>query len=743
VALAAGHGLGVSFSVTVRSGLGPAVVAEAEDAGSARWFGRVLAPAYERASWRPSPIESHGDVHSPAREWIGVRRVAWPREWVSPASTGSLTDRLVAAYHGLPGGVALRWQFAPLRTRALHWWDEARAVDEAFGRGSRSTVGSAIARPRPFTWKEGPERRPQFWRARAVLAIESGPTPSRAADRATTTSESAVRGDSGNGLVFSHRRWVRRADHFRVSDDELLRILPSSECATGTTDSRESGPRLALGRTPLGQVATAGAPRREGRHLAILGETGMGKSSLLRSIAAQAARFAGVVVFDPVGDTAREVRAELGADEPGRVLWIAASEDLPSLNALDGIDRPPGPDSAAAERRLNDLVHALRRVRASRYADSAYWGPRLEEILVRALRAAAALPDGTLTDAHTLLATGARAPRPGSPLATELVRALEQRIRGRPDEADGARRLLYEVVRSSVLARALCGRRPDFRGSDLVAPGRLTLIAGDADRVGESTARYLLAVLLAIVWSELLARPEPAKTFVLLDEAQWFGHESLAEMLRLGRRRNAHVVLATQSVGSLPEPVGEAVWTNVADFVAFRGSPAEAREFARLTSEIAPETLLALPRGHAIFLEGKGGVVRGIRTAHRRPRDGAAPPDGGAGPGAGSAEIPGSPAPESTETTSTDLLDWISQRAPSESPGEFAVSLAELRGTLRASEEAIRRLGGTLHRTGALLASERRDDGTWWRLDPARLPAANAVRSGAGSAPASEGPQPS
>ncbi len=128
-------------------------------------------------------------------------------------------------------------------------------------------------------------------------------------------------------------------------------------------------------------------------------------------------------------------------------------------------------------------------------------------MLTRALRAAAALPGGTLVDAHALLASGGRGFRtiPGD--AIEAVRELGDRIRSRPEDADGARRLLYEVTRSPILVRMLCDRQPSLRAADLVAPGRVVLIAGDAATVGESTARYLLSVYLALVWSELLSRP--------------------------------------------------------------------------------------------------------------------------------------------------------------------------------------------------------------------------------------------
>ena len=100
----------------------------------------------------------------------------------------------------------------------------------------------------------------------------------------------------------------------------------------------------------------------------------------------------------------------------------------------------------------------------------------------------------------------------------------------------------------------------------------------------------------------------------MLDEAQWFVHESVAEMLRLGRRRTS-TSCSPPRRSVAPEPVAEAVWTNVADFVSFRGSPEEAREFARATRGVSAETVLSLPRGEAVVLLGKGNSVHWLCTA--------------------------------------------------------------------------------------------------------------------------------
>ncbi|HTT14943.1 MAG TPA: DUF87 domain-containing protein [Thermoplasmata archaeon] len=718
-ALRVAHGLGVSWGFELRSGASGGVRLRAEAPAAVRWVERALIPAYPPGSWaRRTPESSRTVAVAPRALALGVPRRGWPDPLVEGPSRASLFDRWALAFAALPRGAMGSVWFEPRRSPGRSRWEVAPVPRPMSPLGSGPLRRANGALPAPGPPPPG-NYRPALWWTRLAVALAPD-SPAALDERAVlSAAEAAFRSEGGNGVRFRRPGpWRANSAHrFVVSESELLNLWPGRTGTRGADWELVPLPAIPLGRTLHGSPVGLPLDPTQGRHLAVLGETGMGKSSLLVALAVRAARVGGVIVLDPIGDTAEAIRAALPTSARERVEWIAASEEGPGFNALEGIGASP--DRIRSERRLNDLVHALRRVRASRYADSAFWGPRLEEVIVRALRAAAELPDGTLREAHQLLATGARAPRPETPVAQQAVRELADQIRVRPDDAEGARRLLHEVVRSAVLERWVCATRGARRTSELLAPGRIVLVSGEADGVGESVARYLLAILLGLVWSELLARTEPSKTFVVLDEAQWFAHESLAEMLRLARRRNAHVVVATQAIGSLPEEVREATWTNVADFVTFRGSPEEAREFARLAPGIPPEAVLALPRGHAVLLEGKGGAVRWIRTAHR---PGTARP-----PSAPRAERdPAAAIPEGVTNLSgvpdpLAVVEWLASSPAAGSAETLTVSVEELRTAVGASAESVRAAGAWLGRAGALRTLRPRGQGTVWTIDLARL----------------------
>ena len=730
-ALRSGHGFGPAVEVEVRSGPIPQVRLRALDPVSARWFSRVAARVYEPSRWMSvAPTKEIGPAF--VGRWIARRTLEWPEPLVSTGS-GSLFDAWLGVLRASPPGVRLRLRLTRVPPTTWNWW--VRPPDlEPTSRPSYGPRGNRLPNEPPIGIGAASTTRPLFWRLRVILECTDEGLVSRYGGVLRSGLAAASRTSRGNALAFRPlrpRSWARPVggDSIVVSLEELAGLWPSPECDVGAGATDPSDPHivLPLGRTSEGSVEGPALEPHQGRHLAVLGETGMGKSSLLVSLARRALRDSGGVVFDPLGETVRALRDELGAATRDRCIWIGPDHAPVGLNALEGIGAGPLDDPVRSERRLNDLVHALRRVRAGRYTDSGYWGPRLEEMVTRALRAAAALPDGTLLDAHTLLATSTRGGRPIPSSALEPVRELADRIRDRPEDADGARRLLHEVVRSPVLTRMLCVSPPTVRTRDLVAPGRIVLISGDAARVGESTARYLLSVLLALVWSELLARTETPKTFIVLDEAQWFSHDSLGEMLRLGRRKNVHVVLATQAVGSLPESVEEAVWTNVSDFVAFRGSPEEAREFAKAAPGVSAEAILSLPRGHAAVLLGKGESVRWLRTA-RLPAIQTREPESGIGPLAGSLEgsapvsVGSSGFSPSGPATYRRVLDELQRMGDGEGDGDaIVVDVGELRERMDPGGEGVRHAGSILARSGALIRVERTGKGRRWVIDRARL----------------------
>ena len=727
-ALRAWHALGGEVRSILTSGPAGSFRLAAEGPTIPRWIERGLARAYRPGVWCREAITDV--VPTPACHAVARRG---PLERRQPAEEGATLEALLVGWSTLPPGARIELALTPSSTPRLErWigvWESLASHPRPDPRLPRSL------RPPLRDPPASPVRPEPSWRAAIAVHPRCG---AAAGERETAlrVTERALARIDGYGIRLSRYPRARRAwPRLSLSLTEVASLMPDPAVGgNGGTAPTPAATGLTVGRTDPGDPVALPISAGEGRHVALLGETGMGKSSLLIAVARRAACLGGVVLFDPLGDTAREFVRQLPSSVE-RPLWIAPGPHALGLNALEGTDPGAEENDVRAERRLTDLLHALRRVRAGRYSDAGFWGPRIEEMLLRALRAAGRLPAGTLEDAHTLLSTRGVTRRTLPAAASEAVAALASRIRERPDDADGARRLLLEIVENPTLAGMLCARSPALHATELVRPGRIVVVSGEAYLVGESTARYLLAIYLALLWSELLARRSAPKTFVLLDEAQWFAHESLIEMLRLARRGNVHLLLATQSIASLPEAVREAVRTNVADVVAFRGLADDLREFARWSPNAPVDRILALPRGEAAVFIGKGSALAWVHTA-RLPEAGGRTGAGATGPEAEPAI--GAAAPPQWP----ELYALLRERGAGVEGGAVRLEVAELKARLGGGPSELRRIGGWLGRRGAIVRTERSPIGPVWWIAPERLPPSDVT----GAAPPSGGafaPQPS
>jgi energy-coupling factor transporter ATP-binding protein EcfA2 len=725
-------GAALGVRVTVRWTSGPQGGASLEVAGAhaVDWFHRALAPLYAIGQWSRDPAP---DGELPPLRYGTLARspeLPLPFGWERPACADVILHGMSLAGPGIelawqlqPGGVGPAAPFAgPL--------GPVRTGDR--GPTPRPPVPSQLER----TVRDLSEERQRSVAWAASLVLRGAPTGS-ARDRAVVEDlvRAGTRLEGGNALRFGGRwrAWSGRAPRFMLSEPEVAALLPSPWARVADPMRSPPGVGLAAGRGLDGAPVRLPCEPSEGRHLLVLGETGMGKSTLLVQLLLAAQRRAAIVLLDPIGDTGRRFLAALDPRAAERATWISPTSSPVPLNALE----PEGAASRGgpSDRARHELVMALRRVRGQRYTEGAFWGPRLEEVLGRALGVAARLPGGTLLDAYRLLAPEGLGRDPADPGVRSELHHLRSLVEERPEEVGGARRLLGEVAHNRVLSELLCAPGSRFELGGCAEPGAITVLTGEAAEVGESTARYLGAIQLALLWSALLARSRASKVVVALDEAQWFAHDGLLELLRLGRRGNVHVWTATQSLRSLGEELREALLTNCADFVLFRGDPEDARLFGRWSGELTPERLLALPRGHAAVLVGKGSSVGWAETRSPGPpidrperwgeiaarslaRWASAPATAGPDRDPPDRDVEVSAA-LNAGAGAARALAVAAEAAAKAAPRSAQIALAELRRAAGLTVEEGRELGGDWRRRGILRSSRPGPAGPVWELAPA------------------------
>ncbi len=723
-ALRAAHGLRIPLELSWSSGRTNPIILGPGPAHGDRWLHFGLSAAYAPGQWRRVEAAELRLDGAPIHALRCGESAELP--FPSPTEESPWSDTVVDHLASSRPGIAVLWSLTPDSLPRSAETDTPRATPHDERTPPRS-LGTAA---RTLEDRREARRWAPRWRVNGRILSRTDAASRASAAQVAALIEATSRLDGGNRIIGVRPGRFPSLLTYDVilTEPELAALFPAPVAARKPAGLGEPpAPRpLWLGRDFRGSLVGLPIDPSDGRHLLILGETGMGKSSLLTRLAWLAARRGAVVLFDPVGETAETfVRGIPSRGYP--VARLGPDRPQLALNILGEVSAGGTRSGVASDRLLGDVISALRRVRAGRYADSSFWGPRLEEMLFHALRTASLWPEPSLERAEELLARGAPMIRAVPERAREAVGELRRRLDLTPQDGEGARRLLSEITRSEALRSLLDANSPTWSARQAVAPGQLTIVSGDAPVAGESVARYFLAVVLALVWNAVLGRSEPTKLFLVLDEVQWYAHESVAEMLRLGRRFNIHVWAATQSFESIPPGLQEAFRTNVADLVLFRGDPAGLREIARWAPEVRPDQVMRMARGNAAVLIGKGSDVRWLDLprprvpTHSAPADGRnqparsvpAPPETlrGAGPGATQAGPP----------TPIHETFWTALEESAKDTGhtsEFRIGLTALRARCSTdpavAEQLVRAGGRLLKAQGAILQSGRDEGGAYW-----------------------------
>jgi energy-coupling factor transporter ATP-binding protein EcfA2 len=321
------------------------------------------------------------------------------------------------------------------------------------------------------------------------------------------------------------------------------------------------------------------------RHVLVVGKTGTGKSTLLRALARDdLAAGKGLLLLDPHGDLAAELRAELPRGRRPGLAWFDPTDpDCPALNPLAHVPAEERPLAASA------AVAAFRKLFA------ASWGPRSEHLLRHLFLALLDVRGATLEDARAMLVDEAR-----RRWALKQVRdpsalffwGYEFPSYGKQLQAEASAPLLNKLgaVLSNPFARAAVTRfRPRLDLPAKLAHGRVVLASLSKGRIGEDATVLLGGLLLGALQRAAMARAalpaaERRPFHVLVDEAGSFAPATLLELLAEARKYGVGLALAVQSLAALDPQVRAGLLGNCNALVSFRvgGEDAELleREFA-------------------------------------------------------------------------------------------------------------------------------------------------------------------
>lgn len=303
------------------------------------------------------------------------------------------------------------------------------------------------------------------------------------------------------------------------------------------------------------------------KHVHVIGQTGMGKSTFLLSQIGQDIRAGrGCIMIDPKGDLALDVLKLIPPARRRDVIYFAPHDTdfPPAFNPLHCEN--PDDQNKIASRVLDAFEHLFK--------DS--WGPQLEQILKNALLAVLAMPGGTLLDVKFLITNKGHRDRVLRHVRNDLVRDFwsgdfeehwtdkEQR-----DRTLSTLNKISQFITDPMLCNVI-RQQGTFSLKQVMDEGKIFVANLDQGKMGENASRLLGGMLVSNIHSAALARKRREFFPVYVDEFHLFGSTSFAQMLSIVRGFGVSLWLAHQYLNQLSPQLQAAVLGTVETTVCFR-----------------------------------------------------------------------------------------------------------------------------------------------------------------------------
>ena len=318
-----------------------------------------------------------------------------------------------------------------------------------------------------------------------------------------------------------------------------------------------------------------------GRHMYVIGKTGMGKSTMLENMAIQDIRNGeGMAFIDPHGGTADRIMEYVPAHRIKDVVYFAPFDlEYPiAFNIMEDV----GYDKRHLV--VSGLLSAFRKI----WVDA--WSARMEYILSNTLMALLEYEGATLLDVNRMLINKAFRKKVVEKITDPIVKSfwVEEFANYTDRYTQDATPAIQNKVgqfTSNPLIRNIVGQpKSSFDFRKLMDERKIIIMNLSKGRVGEVNTNLLGSMLVTKIYLAAMSRADvPADTmknlppfYLYVDEFQSFANESFSDILSEARKYKLRLIIAHQYVEQMEEEVRDAVFGNVGTTVAFRVGPFDA-----------------------------------------------------------------------------------------------------------------------------------------------------------------------
>jgi hypothetical protein len=326
-----------------------------------------------------------------------------------------------------------------------------------------------------------------------------------------------------------------------------------------------------------------GIPRPDrGRHLYILGQTGVGKSGLLELLTLSDIDSPyGFAIIDPHGDYAMNILRRIPESRAKDVIYFnPADTEFPiAFNPMEVTDPKLRTHTAS------ELIGVLKRMFES-------WGPRLEYILRYSLLALLEYPDATMLDITRILTDKKFRAEVLTHVTDPVVRnfwLVEFASWNDKFAAEAVAPVLNKVgaFTANPIVRNIIGQpKSSFNIRQIMDERKILIVNLTRGLVGEDNAALLGALMVTKIQLASMSRAdipieERAPFYLYVDEFQHFATDSFATILSEARKYGLNLTVANQYIAQMSQEVKDAVFGNVGSIVAFRMGADDARSMQR------------------------------------------------------------------------------------------------------------------------------------------------------------------
>lgn len=328
-----------------------------------------------------------------------------------------------------------------------------------------------------------------------------------------------------------------------------------------------------------GQNTMFGLNRADrGRHLYIIGQTGVGKSGMLELLTISDIYSPyGFAVIDPHGDYALSILRRIPAERIDDVIYFNPVDmDYPiAFNPMEVTD-PKLKTHTASE-----LIGVLKRMFDS-------WGPRLEYILRYSLLALLDYPDSTMLDITRILTDKKFRNEVLTHVQDPVVRnfwLVEFASWNDKFAAEAVAPVLNKVgaFTANPIVRNIIGQpKSSFNIRQIMDERKILIVNLSRGLIGEDNAGLLGALLVTKMQLGAMSRADidhkdRVPFYLYVDEFQNFATDSFATILSEARKYALNLTVANQYIAQMSQEVRDAVFGNVGSIIAFRTSADDAR----------------------------------------------------------------------------------------------------------------------------------------------------------------------